>query len=707
MLFVGNNQLLAQFVIKGRVLSADSNSVGHASIKIRGTKVGAPADSAGYYQFKTTIPGKQWLICSAIGYQKDSVLININGDFSRNFILKIDSGSFGVVKVSAGKPIHETKREYVLNDLDIATTAGSVADVAAALQTFPGAAPAGNETGIFIHGGSAEETKTFFDGMLVKNPFGSRLPDIANRSRYSAFLFEKTMFTTSGYNPEYGQAMSSAMLWDTKGLADTTSTEFSLVSLGIGAAHTQRFKSSSLTVGANYYNYALNNSVVKQNVAWQMDPRQYQSMIHWKIKTSPTGMFKLFADYSDTQLSFKINNPIKNQWELLSNTNRNWYVNAHYTDYVFNSWKLFAGVAFNNTAENGSLVKDPYHQHDNVWQEKISLSKEFFKNSLFTVGAEQFQSQRNEGFAQLQRGYNDVLSAAFAQQAVYITKNILVDAGLRAERSNYLNRNNLAPRTSLSYIPSKAHKITGSFGSYYEKPDDSFLSQTDQLTFEKANNYALEYTFTNQYKNLRVQFFHKQYSDLTKIITPVFSGFQAFGPPLQISAFNNSGSGYAKGIDVFWHDVGTFNALEYYISYSYIDTKRNFIDYPAAATPPFVSKHTGNLVAKKLIMNYRAQVSATYTFSSGRSYFNPLNTVFMGDRTQANHNISLGFSYLPHIGRSYSAINLTVGNIFGFKQVYSYRYSYDGARRVTVYPPSGRNILLAFLINLDGGNFNH
>lgn len=39
--------------------------------------------------------------------------------------------------------------------------------------------------------------------------------------------------------------------------------------------------------------------------------------------------------------------------------------------------------------------------------------------------------------------------------------------------------------------------------------------------------------------------------------------------------------------------------------------------------------------------------------------------------------------------------------------VFGYRYSYDGARRETIWPPAKRNFLLSFLMNLDGDEFNH
>lgn len=695
----------AQTIIKGQVKSADGQTIPGATLRFKNSHQGASTDSLGKYEFTTGIQ-KAWLFCSAIGYHTDS--LNYTGDnLALDFrLIEIKNDLSGVnIRIRRRDP--EIKREYTLNDFDIATTAGASADIAGALQTFPGAAPAGNETGLFVHGGAARETQAFLDGMLVKNPFGSHLPDVANRSRFSAFLFDKTSFSTGGYPVQYGQALSSVLNMETKGLANTTSTEFSVISLGVGAAHAQRFKNSSLVVGGNYYNFGLTNRFVPQNINWKQDPQQYQGMFNYKWKTSGTGMFKFFTDYSDTRLSFLINNPVSAQQDLLVNRNRNTYSNANYQDYIAAGWKLFAGLAYNHTLEEGLLNQDTYHQMDELWQQKVTVSKIFKDRLGFTIGAEQFQSKRTEGYGALQRSYKDVLSAGFSEGEIYFNDLFVLKGGIRAEYTAYMNKANIAPRTSFTFIANPKSQFVAGYGIYYQKPDDSFLAQTAALDNERADNYFVDYEFTARSRNLRIEAYYKNYQDLVKITTPVYSGFQAYGPPLVISDFNNNGNGYARGIDIFWRDQATLPGGEYYVSYSYTDTRRNYIDYPEEGSPSFVPQHTFNLVARKYITRFRTQVSGTYTFSSGRPYFNPLNPVFMGNRAAASHNLSLGFSYIPNWVKEFGIFNLSITNMLGFKQVYGYRYADDGSRREPVLPPAKRGFLLSFLINIGDGTFNH
>ncbi|TMN59328.1 hypothetical protein, partial [Pseudoalteromonas piscicida] len=67
------------------------------------------------------------------------------------------------------------------------------------------------QEGLFIRGGSAEEAKIIIDGTVVNNFFYSSVPGIAQRGRFSPFLFNGTVFSSGGYSAVYGQALSSIL----------------------------------------------------------------------------------------------------------------------------------------------------------------------------------------------------------------------------------------------------------------------------------------------------------------------------------------------------------------------------------------------------------------------------------------------------------------------------------------------------------------
>jgi hypothetical protein len=48
----------------------------------------------------------------------------------------------------------------------------------------------------------------------------------------------------------------------------------------------------------------------------------------------------------------------------------------------------------------------------------------------------------------------------------------------------------------------------------------------------------------------------------------------------------------------FSGEIKTFKNIDYWISYSYLDSKRDFMNYPMSLKPNFASEHTLSVVAK-------------------------------------------------------------------------------------------------------------
>jgi hypothetical protein len=148
---------------------------------------------------------------------------------------------------------------------------------------------------------------------------------------------------------------------------------------------------------------------------------------------------------------------------------------------------------------------------------------------------------------------------------------------------------------------------------------------------------------------------------------------------------NNQGNGYAKGLELFYRDKKSIKGIDFWISYSYIDTKRDFLNYLKSVQPDFVATHVGSLVFKKFWVKKMFGINGTYTFSSGRPYINynssnPANPMadvnaFMSDRTISYNNFSVSFNYLKTIKKAFTVFVLSVNNPFGFKQVYGYNYA--------------------------------
>ncbi len=96
------------------------------------------------------------------------------------------------------------------------------------------------------------------------------------------------------------------------------------------------------------------------------------------------------------------------------------------------------------------------------------------------------------------------------------------------------------------------------------------------------------------------------------------------------------------GVDLFWRDQKTIKGLDYWISYSYLNTTRDYKDYPENVIPSFASAHNLSLVFKQFITPLNTFAGLTYSFASGRPFDDKNSPEFMSGRTRAYNDISLG-----------------------------------------------------------------
>lgn len=282
---------------------------------------------------------------------------------------------------------------------------------------------------------------------------------------------------------------------------------------------------------------------------------------------------------------------------------------------------------------------------------------------------------------------------------MFFSNDFAARFGARAEHSKLIDKINIAPRFSLAYRVGIYDQISFAYGQFYQTPGLDFLIQSRNFNYERADHYLLNYQYIGSSRTFRIEFYYKDYSALAKGTVFTHPYFNLPSVP-----FSNDGKGYAKGFDIFWRDKETFKYTDYWISYSFLDTKREFRNYPGLAVPSFSSPHTLSVVAKHWIPSIMSLVGVTYSFSKGRTYFNPNNPEFLGDRAKDYHNLSMSVSYLTSIFNNFSVVFFSIDNIIGYNNIYSYRYSSDGTVRSPVLAPALRSAFIGMFISLGEPN---
>ncbi|MEJ0030334.1 MAG: TonB-dependent receptor [Bacteroidota bacterium] len=170
----------------------------------------------------------------------------------------------------------------------------------------------------------------------------------------------------------------------------------------------------------------------------------------------------------------------------------------------------------------------------------------------------------------------------------------------------------------------------------------------------------MNYQVINNNRTLRVEAYYKKYYDLVK--------FDHGDVSLPIS----NGNGYARGVEFFWRDNKTLKNVDYWISYSFLDTRRDYLAFPYAATPSFASKHNFSFVYKHFITQLKSQLGVTYSFGSGRPYYDPNSDKFNGALTPYYQDVSANVSYLP---RNWLIVYASCTNLLGRNNVFGYDYA--------------------------------
>lgn len=698
----------AQTMIRGQVLNNKNEPLPSASIGIKQSRTGARADTAGH--FSLSIPGRDKVVLkvTSVGYQAKEVEVQA-GDSVMTIILEEEGVNLGeVVVVGAGSfEASDKAKGASLTPIDAVTVAGNGGDIANALRALPGTQQVGETEGLFVRGGTNEEAKQFVDGALLPHPNFSSIPGVPQPARLNPFLFKGILFSSGGYSALYGQAMSSALILESVDLPDQSSASLHVFPMSVGAGFQQigKDRTSSYGVNARYGHSRFYNQLIDVKPDFFYGPEYLTGDANFRIKTSKTGMLKFYSNYGYNRTGMR--SPDPDSTGLLSSFELkgfNVYNNLSYRESLGHQWKMDAAIAYNYFKEDvdnqlldgtKAPVFIPVYPYDeknssssarsDLAQARMVVTRQLRRRQAIRVGGEYFYSKDRYTYNDTLHTLQDNLVVAFAEGDVYIAKNIAAKIGVRTEYSTLLRRINVAPRISLAYRFPDAGQVNIAYGVFYQKPEVIQLLQNKALDLSRAEHYIINYQYKSGNRLFRVEGYYKRYRNLVTTLPAVA----------------NDGKGYARGVELFFRDKRTFKNLDYWITYTYLDTKRKFLDFPASMRPNFATPHTASLVVKRFFQEINLSANLAYTLATGRPYYN-IQTNAAGEPYVADHGttniysgLNLSFAYMFSMfkgwkNKDFSGIGFGMNNVFGREQVFGYNYSYNGLNKLPITQPAAR-----------------
>ncbi len=721
---------ISQVFITGEITGAKGQSLAGVSITLRGTYDGGTTDSAGRYSIETFESGSHVLDISFTGYRTVEKEIELSGrNLVQDIQLKEMITELKAVVISAGTfEAGDKKKGTVLSALDIVTTASANGDITEAIKSLPGAQQVGESEGLFVRGGTAAESGIYIDGNLVNNFFYSSMPGLASRGRFNPFLFKGTIFSSGGYSALYGQALSSVLLLESKDLPERTQADISVSVIGVGGGIQKLSKDKRSSWGAtyNYANLWPAFNIIPQNQEFHDVPVYHQGDLNYRRRTK-NGFLKYYGYFNWNKLGFRAEDLdsalLKNEFNL---ANINSYHNFSYRGNLGKGWKINPSFSFSSNRDDifnrllesdntkaGFFSPEGYmdknfdvDSRETSMQARFVMDKRLKGLNILRFGGEQFfrnnkilfTSWDGQEFNQL---YDQDLTAIFAETDIYITNSLTAKTGLRSEYSSVLHQWNHAPRVSLAYKTGENSQASFAYGIFYQDPGKGLIPVEDFIGSSKATHYIAQYMKISSGRILRVEAYYKDYNNLYKTGT---------GNNGRSVAISNNGHGYAKGIELFWRDKTSIKNLDYWISYSFLDTRRDHLNFPGIMEPSFAARHTAAIVVKKFHLPWKLGINGSYNIASGRPYYNlrynsleNKYSVEESGRTIPYQNISLSLNYIPTLGKqdakSFVVWVLSVSNVLNQKQVFGYNFGPITNRRSEILPGSRSFVFLGCFLS--------
>jgi hypothetical protein len=689
----------AQTTISGLILDEGGSGISGASVYLANTLDGTSSGASGKFSLNTSEMGERSLVISAVGYATQERLLVLNGTpHQLTITLLEESAQLNEVVISAGAFEATNDREVaLLRPVDIYSNAGAAGDIVGAIQTLPGTQRVAEQTGLFVRGGDASESAVIIDGMVVQNAFFSQVPGVAQRSRFTPFQFKGMAFSSGGYSVRYGQALSSVLELNTPDLPEKSTVSANINMAGVSVSGAKRWERSAAEVMANYSNLSPFYSLANTNFDFYDVPKGAGASARWSVQNKGGGIFKAFVKHDRYQSGTAIPNPYDASNNIrFGLNNENTYFNASFRQLVGKTlW--YSSIAASDNKDGMQWGDYPSQGKD--WRVQWRGEASYFAADeiTFTLGSELQRFGYRQDYDTLLYTFDEYIPAAYFEVEWKPGKRFAVKPGVRLEYSRLLNRSSAAPRLAMALKTGEYSQVSVAGGLFYQLPDKRYLLPGYRTDLQRAVHYIVNYQRIAEARSFRVEAYYKSYASLVRELNAVYTPNTY---RLVYGNVDNSGDGYAQGVDVFWRDQKTISNFDYWISYSYVKTERLYANLAEKATPDFVSTHNANVTAKYMVEPLQINLSVTYSYSSGRPYYNPSDSRFLGSHGPDYHNVAFHASYLTTLGKWFTVFYAGIDNVLNRKNVLGYRYAADAQQRYAVVPPLYRSVFFGANISL-------
>ncbi|MFO7447779.1 MAG: TonB-dependent receptor [Ignavibacteriaceae bacterium] len=706
-----------KIIIEGTVKDEDNKPLPFVNVFLMNTTDGGMTDEDGAFHFKTSETGMAELIASMVGYTKYTSEIDLSSSAKHtlDIVLSVNAITLSNTFVTASSYGSEKEKGLVISRIDILTTPGGATDLYQSLKTMPGVTQVSESAELYVRGGDPIETVTMINQSVVYHPFTFESAYGGIFSNINQSSLKSMYFTSGGFSAKYGNVLSGVLDIETKNQPQNT-----YYNLGL-----------SLASG----NLSADIAIDPEKFGLYFDARQsFTAPIFWlnggsdRMVNSPssknfsggavysyseTGRFKLFTIYADDKQGVNVERAEYNGTFNGNTVNR--FVSLQNTDILFNKLIIKNSAAYNKYSNSWKFGILDITKTDYVASYRGDFELLPGRNIKILSGVEyEWRKILYEGKIP-QEDYDirpeaapTIIDASFygnrfglygevQTASIFGITNLSGTAGIRYDNIPGLNMNWLDPRAGIGYKPDESSTLRLAWGKFRQFPDPRLFSPVDgnpELKPMQAEHFIASYEYVlNEQNSFRVEIYRKNYKNLPR--------------ENDVLNYDNSGDGFANGVDFIFKGIFPFG-INGWLSYGYLNTKRNWMDYDIYTSSDYDITHNVSLVAK-YNLSEKFQVGITAKYATGRPYtptigseyrddiniYEPVYALTNSSRFPDYKRIDLRITYFSQLLGSYNLIAFIEGiNIFNFNNIFGYSYSPDYTERKEIESYFGRRMLV-------------
>jgi hypothetical protein len=666
LLLGGVTSLQAQTQLSGKIVDTKDLALPGVQVELNDGFLRTVSDRDGKFtlSYPDTLRSRRLRFYS-FGYKTKTMLLN-KGPQNLTVILLDSVYSLSGVTVSGlrhGRFSDYSAQTLQMSTFDIQTNPAAMADIIANMRVLPGVQANDNDGRLIIQGGNSDESQVYINDLIVANPYASSSKNAGARSRFNSDLFEGIALQSGGFNAEFGQALSGVVNLNTKEREQMEAkTTLAASSVYAGVTHIDKKPSYAYRANLDYTTMALSKHLSGNRYDWTRDYQQLSADFFLAKEFSPRT--KLTAQFNGSHASGAFSSETVDR--LLLNTDlKQSYAYAQLNLYHRFNEALSLSAAGNIVVDQSTITGVQTNADRlsvrNTWNHnKITLQYRY-RQWVNRAGVELMHHPYRETYSPdyTARPVSN-LFAVYDDFKLFLTANLTASLGLRGEYSAWLQKFNLAPRMYLAYRFNTKHIVSLSAGDYFQLPAMQYLKQSDAVDFTSVTKATASYSYVHRGGKFQFDTYYKKYKDMVTYTQ---------GPD-RAEAFGNAGRGRGYGADLFWKN--NYKRLEYWLTYSYNHTEKQYDYHPAPIAPPYVAPHSFNLTLKYWVGALRSLLGTNYTLASGAPYYSERSPYAKLGTTPLRNRLDVAWSYLP---TDWIVIHFGYQNVLGYNNIYGYEYS--------------------------------